>query len=183
MTEAIIQATFPDYKRIKTRKVAQLVFEVPLEMLHDTIAKLGGEPSMHEDTWCAIARLNMADASTREDELEIINTTSSNDPNVGLVVSGTTNLDTSLKPSREFNLAQKVGALCAKPEFFEFLKDFDTLHFSLPEPVPFIPEETAAIFVRAYCGVKSRSEIIIGSPAHDKWRELADGFDFWSSKR
>lgn len=54
---AIIKATFSDYRRVRGRKVGQLVFEVPLEHLHTAIAGLGGEPSIENDTWVAIARL------------------------------------------------------------------------------------------------------------------------------
>lgn len=54
---AAIRATFADYRRVRGRKVGQLVFEVPLEQLHDAIASLGGEPSVEQDTWVAIARL------------------------------------------------------------------------------------------------------------------------------
>jgi hypothetical protein len=62
-TPAAIQATFADYRRVRGRKVGQLVFEVPLEQLHDAIASLGGEPSVEQDTWVAIARLNDAPAA------------------------------------------------------------------------------------------------------------------------
>src|SRR5689334_22551506 len=56
MTEAAIKATYSDYRRVKGRKVLQLIFEVPIEqapMVHDTF----GEPAPDGSTWVAIARL------------------------------------------------------------------------------------------------------------------------------
>lgn len=65
---AVIKATFSDYKRVRGRKVGQLIFEVPLERLHDAIADLGGEPSIESDTWVAIARLQEAAEKWKPEE-------------------------------------------------------------------------------------------------------------------
>lgn len=54
---AVIQATFCDFRIVKGRKQAQLVFELPLEMAQDAITKLG-MPQPSDPAWCAIALLN-----------------------------------------------------------------------------------------------------------------------------
>lgn len=92
---AIIKATFSDYRRVRGRKVGQLVFEVPLEQLHDAIAGLGGEPSIENDTWVAIARLEG---------------------------DGTSVIETAEKWKPEYQHPAKACALlCQKQTFWEFV--------------------------------------------------------------
>ena len=57
MTEpAAIRATYSDFKLVRTRKVAQLVFEVPIEGAEAIVNTLG-LPRSDTDLWVAIARL------------------------------------------------------------------------------------------------------------------------------
>lgn len=54
---AAIQACYADYRRVKGRKVLQLIFEVPLEQapqVHDVF----GEPMPDGSTWVGIARID-----------------------------------------------------------------------------------------------------------------------------
>lgn len=56
-TPAAIQAAYADYRRIKGRKVLQLILEVPLEqapLVHDAF----GEPLPDGSTWVAVARID-----------------------------------------------------------------------------------------------------------------------------
>lgn len=57
MTAAATKATFSDFRIVKGRKVAQLVFEVPLEGADAALAALGGLPQPASERWCGIARL------------------------------------------------------------------------------------------------------------------------------
>ena len=52
-----LQADFTSYKPVPSRKVLQLVFEVPLETQKATFEVLG-YPTPGESTWVAVARLN-----------------------------------------------------------------------------------------------------------------------------
>lgn len=56
---AVIKATFCDFRIVKGRKQAQLVFELPLEMAQDAITKLG-MPKPSDPSWCAIALLDLS---------------------------------------------------------------------------------------------------------------------------
>jgi hypothetical protein len=56
MTEAAIRATYSDYRRVKGRKVLQLIFEVPIEQAPQ-VHEIFGEPAPDGSTWVAIARL------------------------------------------------------------------------------------------------------------------------------
>lgn len=65
MSEAVIKATYVTYKPVPTRKVLQLVFEVPLEtaqMAHQTL----GQPMPDTETWVAIARLQEPSAKAEK---------------------------------------------------------------------------------------------------------------------
>lgn len=57
MSKAAISATYVDYRRIKGRKVHQIIFEVPSEMWPEAYRALG-EPSIDSSEWFAIAKMN-----------------------------------------------------------------------------------------------------------------------------
>lgn len=174
--EAIIQATFADYKRIKTRKVAVLCFEVPLEALHDTIAKLGGEPSIHSDTWCAIARLelNMADASTREGgygkrTLE--------------THAGEAEVSTSAtKPKREMTLANIIGAHLSNSKFRDYLwSEYNRDEFA---DSPIDDKEAAKNVIYYYCGADSLTKILFDTDEARIWKErFYEPFQAWLARQ
>jgi hypothetical protein len=64
MTEkpAAFSATYSDLRLVKTRKVVQFVFEVPLEAAGHAMNVLGGMPSPMKEEWFAIARLQKPEA-------------------------------------------------------------------------------------------------------------------------
>ena len=53
-----ITATFSDFRFVRGRKVAQLIFEVPLEGANAALAALGGVPMPDKEVWVGIAPLN-----------------------------------------------------------------------------------------------------------------------------
>jgi hypothetical protein len=55
-----IQATFADFKLIKGRKCAQLVFEVPLEGADAALTALGGLPRPDAERWYGIVALDLS---------------------------------------------------------------------------------------------------------------------------
>ena len=59
MTQAAFKATYSDLRFIKSRKVAQIVLELPLEQA-DGFIQAFGAPNPASETWCAIARLAIA---------------------------------------------------------------------------------------------------------------------------
>ena len=56
---AAIKATFSDFRIVKTRKLAQLIFETPIENADEALAILGGLPRSDKEAWCGIARLGV----------------------------------------------------------------------------------------------------------------------------
>lgn len=54
--QAVIRATFADWRTVRTRRVLQLVFEIPLEQQQFALSILGA-PMPDRETWAAIALL------------------------------------------------------------------------------------------------------------------------------
>lgn len=48
-------ATFSDFRLVKGRKVAQLIFECPIEKADEALLALGGLPRSDLERWCGIA--------------------------------------------------------------------------------------------------------------------------------
>ena len=87
-----IRATFEDVKRVKTRKVWQLIFEVPEEDYDAAIQTLGGSPQSGTDRWVGIAPITAPADVSRE----------------------------TVKPKRpwnELNECEQSVLACKKPEF------------------------------------------------------------------
>lgn len=59
MEHAVIKGEYADYRRVKGRKVLQLIIEVPLEEAPRVHAALG-EPNPGESTWVAVALINLS---------------------------------------------------------------------------------------------------------------------------
>ncbi len=59
-----IRATYSDLKLVKTRKVLQLIFEVPIEESDNALRVLGGMPRADAETWVGIAPIT-EEAATR----------------------------------------------------------------------------------------------------------------------
>lgn len=67
MTKAAIKAVYADYKRVKSRKVHQIIFEVPSEEWPDHY-KVLGEPNIDLSQWFGIAAMNVVEpAPTAQD--------------------------------------------------------------------------------------------------------------------
>jgi hypothetical protein len=54
---AAFSAEYADWKLIRTRKVVQIVFEVPMELADHAYQVVGGMPNLAEPSWFGIARL------------------------------------------------------------------------------------------------------------------------------
>lgn len=62
MTAAAIKAVYVDYKRVKSRKVHQIIFEVPTETWPENYRVLG-EPDINTSQWFGIAALNVSESA------------------------------------------------------------------------------------------------------------------------
>lgn len=55
---AAFEATYSDWKLVKSRKVVQIVLEVPMEKADLAYQVLGGMPNHAAEAWLAVARMN-----------------------------------------------------------------------------------------------------------------------------
>ena len=63
MTDAVITGTYSDFKLIKTRQVAQMIIEVPLEKAEHVI-NIFGVPKPNEEKWVAVAHMRTEPVQT-----------------------------------------------------------------------------------------------------------------------
>lgn len=95
MTEAVFKATYSDWKLIKTRKVVQIVFEVPIEASDAAYQVVGGMADSGQEKWFAIARLDESPPKTEK----------------------------APRSFHDMSPAQQAGMLCADPVFVKFLDE------------------------------------------------------------
>lgn len=159
MTAPAIKATFSDFRLVKGRKVAQLVFEVPIEGADQALETLGGVPRMDKEAWVGIARINPAKTSEKP---------ASEPPAQSSQLSG----DKIRRRFSELPLKQRAAMRCAEPAFQRFLSE-------VYPTKTILDAYEAASLVRSHCGVNSRAEITEGSDAGRLWLALEGEFDLW----
>lgn len=88
-----ISATFSDFRTVKSRKVAQLVLEVPIEQANAALKALGGVPQPDQEQWVGVAPLTQEAA------------------------------EKPVERPKGGKLAQRAGILCATPSFHKWLTE------------------------------------------------------------
>lgn len=149
MTAAAIQATYHDLRFVKTRKVAQVTLEIPIEQAQ-AFVELFGTPNPATETWVAVARLSLT--AQKQEQAKAIE---------------------APKERRPFNTLprpQQAALRCNERAFREFLRG----HLGY---APDTAEDTAEA-VRKICGVNSRSDLDT-RPASEKWDRLNGQFEAW----
>jgi hypothetical protein len=166
---AAFRATFSDWKLVKSRKVVQLVFEVPMEGADYAYQVLGGMPNPAAEVWCAVARLN-----EKGGELA-----SNHDPRP----ADTTPRPQPDKPAggakrswHELTPAQQAGIRCNEPPFWLFLSENRSGWTEVKNA-----NEAAAV-VRKWCQIESRTELNTDAVAATHWRELDTSYRVWQEE-
>lgn len=176
MTDAAaFRAVYTDWRLIKGRKVVQVVLELPIEQADQAYRALNGMPNPAESAWVAVARLK-PERQVVQDRLakpahDNAQPASEPEPPVR-----------ARKPvAPEKRLAQQAGIMCSDKMFQRFLAVHEMLgkHRAEGYDVPEYMEEVSARAVRLICGVKSRSEIVPGTPAAAEWDRLLSKFTAW----
>lgn len=148
-----IQATLSDFKLVKTRKVAQFVFEVPLESADDALKALGGLPQAHAERWCGIVLLNLNEAPQTATEYP----------------------DT-VKSRAKFGtlpLPKQAALICDAPAFWRFLNETQGLTIEVAS------KAQAADAIRSMFVLSSRAELATDKDAGDNFRRLVSEFEVW----
>lgn len=167
MATAAFQATYSDWKLIRTRKVVQIVFEIPVEQSGLAYEVLGGMPRPDSEVWCAIARLKQQKESAAEPR------PSSHAPHA---TGGAHS-----KGWHELSPSQQAGVLSNEHPFYLFIYN----HPRTPKELQAFADaaatmnESCARIIRSLCGVKSRSDLNTNNEAAMKWRVIVSDYRAW----
>lgn len=163
-----ISGTYSDLKFIKTRSVAQIVMEIPIEEA-DAFLKMFGAPQPGREVPVAIARLNDGAVAQR------IEHSVPNREAEGSNPSG------SAKPKRqwsELSLPEQCGIRCAEPEFQRFLSESHPTYW-YGQDGEMHQMTRAAQTIRSLFCIKSRTELAINENAAAQWRQLESEYQAW----
>jgi hypothetical protein len=170
-----VAATFGDFKLVKTRKVAQLILEMPIEHADAALEALGGLPRADKEIWVGVARLHAPPPKALGAQV---------DTEEAIEASKSREADPKPKrpswtpPRRRWDdlpAAQQAGILCTNYAFREYIR--------IKHNPRVINEDMVTSFVRDFCGVVSRADLDKEPYARNKWDQLAEDFDEWRKHR
>lgn len=147
------RATYSDFKLVKTRKVIQIVLEVPVEQSNAVLDVLGGMPDPSKESWVGVALI-------RPD-------TSPLQPVDQPRPAG------AKRDWRDIPPSQQAGIRCEEPIFEQFLKE--------GRPDDWAEAQNTRDAVCMICGVTSRSELATNQKARVIWKQLDDQFNAWKA--
>lgn len=153
---AAIKGTFSDFKLIRTRKLCQIVIEVPIEQADAALVALGGLPRSDAERWVAIARL---DLSSKPESAPAVN----GKQKMAEAFAGSW-AQRERRAFCDLPYPQQAALKTNDEAFARFMG-------ALPSP------SHCAQAIKDYCGVDSRSKIQPNTPAGEKWIELLREFE------
>lgn len=165
---AAIAAQLVDVRNVNTHKCVRLILDVPAEQAM-LVMEAFGWPTQVNPVPVAIARLveNAKEVMPAEQP-----TTRKLDAAADPIQTQPDRPHKPRKPvAADKRLAQQAGICCADPVFQQFLLERGSIKTK--------SEEAAAAYVRRYCEVASRSEIIAGTTKAANWIVLHGCFLAW----
>jgi hypothetical protein len=172
MDKAVISGTYSDFKIIRSRKVAQIIIEVPIVGDQALITALG-LPNPAEEVWVAVARLQATTLAKKPEPAPAAS------PGSFEAIREKALKEIGAKPSRPFSslpYPQQAALRCQDVSFRNFLRHKGWLD-------GMDGAEEAAQVVRNLCEVGSRSDIRPGTKAEKLWLRLNTEYTFWESAR
>ena len=168
---AAILATFSDLRLVKSRKTAQLVFELPMERLKEALDALG-MPDPQGSSWCGIALVpkSLGDGPTRENGLP--GPLPAED-----IVPAQASPAKPKKRWHEMPASQRAALLVQDTEFWMYLR---TCGFAEPTT-----EMAADTSLKSYCGISTKAALDLPGPStsNDSFAELEGNFRAWRQAR
>lgn len=155
MNAAAVQGFYCDLKFIKTRSVAAITIEIPIEQAAAFVAAFG-TPHPSAEIPVALARLD-----TTQPKPKALSAPPQRDSEPSK----------ERRPFASLPASTQAGIVCNEPAFWKYL--IDKFGRDVAGAV------TAADFVREYCEIDSRSELAANPKAKLRWELLASDYLAW----
>ena len=143
----MIKATFSDWRPVKSRKVLQIVLEVPIEQTEEVLTRLGA-PMPDQEKWVAVALLDPK--AQLRDMLDHSLEHETTKPRIVV--------DSDMERARTHSVM-----LAKDPRFWAWAKVYD--------------EKGAAEVIREWCGIDTRGKIATDRNAFLAFGRLRDKFE------
>lgn len=162
---ALIDGDYADLRFVKSRSVAQMVVEFPIERGAELV-KMFGAPIPGEPVRVAVARL-VEGSVAQLDEHRASNAKDAGSNPVGA----------AKRSWSEISLAQQAGIRCGEPAFWTYLSQ---LSDEAGTNKPLIESaDKAADYVRLACQVHSRADLDKSAQSRRAWRDIDLGYQAW----
>lgn len=165
MTKAVL-GTFSDAKAIKGRSVFQIIIELPIEQADKALKLLGGWPQPAESRWVGVAlsapeREKIAEPSPQAAGGHARAQALTPEERSTIAQNAAEARWKPRRPFSELKLSEQAGIRCADEKFQQYLG---------------LDKVGTANWVRAHCGVTSRSELDTNHAAARMWIAINSGY-------
>jgi hypothetical protein len=157
---AAFRAVYSDMKLVKTRQVAQLIFEIPIENFDAAYEVLGGMPVPSKERWFGIAALK----SPAEEAPS--NVPSGSPPS--------TRPDGTKRDWRDLPPPQRAGIRVGEALFAAFLRE--------ERPDDWHEAQDADDCLKLICGINSKRDLLTNHKALVMFNLLDSAFAAWKAK-
>jgi len=165
-TLCAITGTYSDLKVVKSRAVAVVCIEIPIERMQEFVARFGA-PTQASETWVALARLASKPGNPSVSAAGASEVTSKGEA-----------CDAPGQRVDKYPLARDAALRCKDAFFQRFVVDR-----YCDGDAQAANEEAVAVTIRRLCGVKSRGELDTNPRAADKWRLILGEYDRYTASR
>lgn len=153
-----ISGEFSTFKHVATRKVYQLIIEIPSEAAQTMFATLG-TPGGSEQITVGIARI---------------------DPKAVAVPIAKPEAPKERRAFTDLPYSQQAAMRCNEPGFWKYCEESSPGACETLAKRGLSQTQIAADLVRSWCRVESRAQIIKGQQSGDNWESLEAAFYAWS---
>lgn len=164
MKPLAVRAAYADLKLVKTRQVAQLIFEIPISEFDAAYEVLGGLPTPDSERWFAIAAIKEVRPNLQSDTKSFPDSRPQPE---------TSRSAGAKKDWRDVPPAQQAGMRCDEAAFVHFLRE--------ARPDDWHETQDTADCVRLICGVESRTDLGTNHRARMIWKALDDQYQAWKA--
>jgi hypothetical protein len=151
MNDTAFQATFASFRLVQGRKVAQLIFEVPIEAADNALSVLGGVPNPEQTRWVGIARIDPKATKPK------------------------------LSGKDLWRASSECAMLCKEPKFWDFINDNWWYVTEAVLENAAVDENTATNAVRRLISLDSRADLDRNTESAALWNDMKLQYEEWKT--